>query len=219
MSKLKNIFRKFVSKLKKAKIFAMHYVQMDNNELCPCILSTDNFYKVIDENKKYISLDTLLSSSAKKYDGGVVITIDDGLFDLYTIAYPYLTNKGIPFTAYISADLIDKDGYVTAEQVVEMSKNPLVTIASHGCTHKCLDELTIKEQEYEIFSSKQKLEELIGRPVEHYSYSNGRFTKDTIKLVKKAGYKSAVGVIPRVYNRLTKKRYDLPRFNITDKTV
>ena len=219
MSKLKDIFRKIVSKLKKAKILMLHYVQTDNNELSPCILSTDNFYKVFGENKKYISLDTLLSSSAKKYDGGVVITIDDGLFDLYTIAYPYLTNKGIPFTAYISADLIGKDGYVTADQVVEMSKNPLVTIASHGCTHKCLDELTIKEQEYEIFSSKQKLEELIGKPVEHYSYSNGRFTKDTIKLVKKAGYKSAVGVIPRVYNKLTKKRYDLPRINITDKTV
>ena len=121
---------------------------------------------------------------------------------------------------------MNNDGMMTIEdykalydQVIEMSKNPLVTIASHGCTHKCLDELTIKEQEYEIFSSKQKLEKLIGMPVEHYSYSNGRFTKDTIKLVKKAGYKSAVGVIPRVYNRLTKKRYDLPRINITDKTV
>lgn len=196
-----------------------HYFQNKNNEQSPCVLSTENFYNVINKNNKYISLDTLLSAGSSKYNGATVVTIDDGLFDLYTIAYPYLIEKKIPFIAYISADLINKDGYVTSEQLVEISKNPLVTIGSHGCTHKCLDELTIEQQEYEIISSKQKLEKLIGKPVEHYSYSNGKFTKETIKLVKKAGYKSAVGVIPRAFNKLTKKRYNLPRFNVTDKTV
>lgn len=65
-----------------------------------------------------------------------------------------------------------------------------------------------------------KLEEIIGKKVEYFSYSNGRYTKYTKKMVKKAGYKRAVGVRPRVYNFVSAfSRYDLPRFNLTDKTV
>jgi peptidoglycan/xylan/chitin deacetylase (PgdA/CDA1 family) len=75
------------------------------------------------------------------------------------------------------------------------------------------------EQVYEIYESKKKLETLIEKEVKYFAYSNGRFTKTTKDLVKKAGYVYALGVTPRPFNFVTKLRvWDLPRYNLTNKT-
>ena len=164
-------------------------------------------------------MDKLLHGSSKEYNGAYSITIDDGLYDLYTVAYPTLIARGIPFTAFVSADLLDQEGYITTEQLKEMSKNPLVTIGSHGCTHRCLDLLSKDEQLYELSESKKKIETIIGKEVKYFAYSNGRFAKNTKRLVRKAGYKYAFGVVPRAYNIVSKNyRFELPRINLANET-
>ena len=215
---IKSFLRKAFKKFKSAKIIMLHHVS-EGKAYSPCIISTQNLNEFLSRNKKYLCIDQLLSSSKKQFQDGVVITIDDGLYDLYTVAYPLLTQNSIPFVAFISADLLDKEGYITTAQLLEMSKNPLVTIGSHGCTHQCLDELDIQQQKYEIEESKKKLEEILKIKVNYFAYSNGRYNKYTKKLVKKAGYKYAFGVMPRVFNCITKtKKYLLPRINLTNQT-
>ena len=217
---IKSWLRKQFNALKQAKIMMLHHVQKTDCLYSPCVIETKNFENFLQQENNYLSIDDVLSSSAKKYDGAIALTIDDGLADLYTVAYPTLTGRGIPFIAFISADLLDEEGYITTAQLKEMAKNPLVTIGSHGCTHKCLDELSLEEQRYEIFSSKEKLENAIGKPIVYFAYSNGRFAKFTKKLIKKAGYKRAFGVRPRVYNCISKReKWNLPRFNLTDETM
>ena len=153
----------------------LHHVSA--GKYSPCVLSTENFIGFLDSNQKYISIDELLKSSASKYKDAIAITIDDGLYDLYTVAYPLLLERKIPFTAFVSADLLDQEGYITTEQLKEMSRNPLVTIGSHGCTHKCLDELSIEEQIYEINESKQKLEALIEKEIKLKSEKHMNISK------------------------------------------
>ena len=217
---LRKFIRSVFYRLKKAKIIMLHHVSKPDREYSPCVISTENLVDFLNSGEKYITLDELVNSLPRAYNGARIITIDDGLADLYTVAYPLFAERNIPFVAFISSDLIDKEGYITSEQLKEMSENPLVTIGSHGISHRCLDTLSPEEQKREIFESKKKLEEIIGKKVEYFSYSNGRYTKYTKKMVKKAGYKRAVGVRPRVYNFVSAfSRYDLPRFNLTDKTV
>lgn len=197
----------------------VHHVCDDEPIIPSCIISKEGFREYV-SGKKFVSIDTALRSISKN-NKSYVLTVDDALDDLYTEIYPVCKANGIPFTAFISVDLIDKEGYITTEQLVEMAGDPLVTIGSHGCTHIKLNECDEDGASYEICESKKKLESIIGKEVFAYAYSNGVASKRDIKLVKKAGYRYGFGVIPRKCNviSLMFDRFLLPRYNLDNNTV
>lgn len=201
------------------RIIAAHHVTDNEPLIYSCIISKEGFKGYV-KDKRFVAVNTAFKSIAK-YSGSYILTVDDALDDLYTEIYPVCKANGIPFTAFISIDLIDKDGYITTEQLVEMSKDPLVTIGSHGCTHIKLNECDDDQARYEIMESKRKLERIIGKEIFAYAYSNGVASKRDIKLVKKAGYRYAFGVIPRNCNIifLMLDRFLLPRYNLDNNTV
>ena len=50
------------------------------------------------------------------------LTIDDVPENFYYNAYPLLKEASIPFTLFVNVSLLNKDGFITKEQLVEMSK-------------------------------------------------------------------------------------------------
>ena len=62
---------------------------------------------------------------------------------------------------------------ITWEQIVEMSKDPLVTIGSHTMNHLNLKQLSVKQIEEEINNSIIQIEEKTGQGVQHFSYPYG----------------------------------------------
>ena len=215
---MRSLLRKVYNKFKHVNIIMVHHVCDDEPIIPSCIISRDGFREYVAE-KSFVSVDTALKA-IEKNNGAYVLTADDALDDLYTEIYPICKANGIPFTALISVDLIDKEGYITTEQLVEMSRDPLVTIGSHGCTHVKLNECDDDQARYEIMESKRKLETIIGKEVFAYAYSNGVASKRDIKLVKKAGYRYAFGVTPRKCNIISMMFcwFLLPRYNL-DNTV
>lgn len=216
---MRRVLRKIYNKLKHVNVIMIHHVCDDEPIIPSCIISKEGFKGYV-KDKRFVAVNTALKSIAK-YSGSYVLTVDDALDDLYTEIYPVCKANGIPFTAFISIDLIDKDGYITTDQLVEMSKDPLVTIGSHGCTHIKLNECDYDQARYEIMESKRKLERIIGKEIFAYAYSNGVASKRDIKLVKKAGYRYGFGVIPRKCNviSLMFDRFLLPRYNLDNNTV
>lgn len=216
---IRSALRAVFNKLKSCRIVALHHVQSESTVLSNCVIATDKLQEFTRRHEKWVSA-AQLSGCASVYDGGICVTIDDGLFDLYTVAYPLLSRQNIPFIAFISSDLLDTEGYITTAQLKEMAAHPLVTIGSHGATHRLLDTLSDEEQWYELAQSKKKLEAITGREIVYFAYSNGRFNKKTTALLKKAGYKQAFGVHPRLYNFASAlSRWNLPRYNLTSDTV
>ncbi len=197
----------------------VHHVTNKKPIIDSCIISEENFNSYI-SGKKFVSIKDSLKSISKNHKS-YVLTVDDALDDLYTYIYPFCQKNNIPFTAFISVDLLGKPGYITTEQLIEMSKNSLVTIGSHGCNHIKLNECDTKTAYHEILSSKEKLEHLIGKKVNLIAYPNGAVNKFVLKTAKKAGYKYGFGVIPRKCNILSKNlnKYLLPRYNLTNDTV
>ncbi|MBU4205184.1 PAS domain S-box protein [Patescibacteria group bacterium] len=63
-----------------------------------------------------------LLSSGKIPRRTIAITFDDGYENNYTDAYPVLKELGLPATIFISPAFIGTDGYLTWDQVIEMSK-------------------------------------------------------------------------------------------------
>ena len=145
----------------------------------------------------------------------VALTFDDGLLDLYENVFPYLGEKHIPFTAFIVTDFLDKPGYITKKQLVEMAKNPLVTIGSHGISHKLLTTMPRKEILQESITSQAILQDIIGKEVDYFAYSHGQINYNDIDLFKtyRFCYIASGGFNNFISGR---NKYLIPRINIID---
>ncbi len=214
MSAVKNIIRKIMYALPSSYVLMFHHVTSEPEIQCSgCVLDEDKFYEITDMISCFDSLENVLRQPSGRK---AAITFDDGLADVYTVAYPYLIQKGIPFTIFPVTDFLDKPGYITTAQLAEMSKNPLVTVGSHGVSHEIFTKMSSAQKKDELVRSKALIEDKIGRTVNIFAYSHGQNDKETRRYAK--CYKYALATSGRPLNFITKQKMRIPRINIENKT-
>lgn len=125
----------------------------------------------------------------------VLLTFDDGYRDFYTDAFSILKGYNIKATAYVVSEFLDKSNYMLAWQLKQVAQSGLVEIGAHTVHHYSLGWSDPALVKYEIEESKKQLEKLIGIPIVSFAYPDGSFDDQAIKLVKEAGFKSAVTTI------------------------
>lgn len=82
--------------------------------------------------------------------------------------------------------------------IIEMSAHPLVTIGAHSMDHLALSTLSEEEMQYQILESKNRIEAVIGKKVEHFAYPYGSVKEwgmREVDAVRKAGFTSAVTLL------------------------
>jgi peptidoglycan/xylan/chitin deacetylase (PgdA/CDA1 family) len=119
----------------------------------------------------------------------ISISFDDGCETDLTIAAPILNEFGFLATFYVVAGFVGKSGYLTPSQLRELSGLGF-EIGCHSMTHSFLSDLDEKGLQFEIHDAKQRLEDIVGRTVEHYSCPGGRYDKRVPKFAIEAGFKS-----------------------------
>jgi peptidoglycan/xylan/chitin deacetylase (PgdA/CDA1 family) len=143
----------------------------------------------------------------------VAITVDDGCeTDLLAVA-PVLKRFDFNATFYITAGFLGGAGYMSRNQLQELSGLGF-EIGSHSMTHPYLSDLNESGLRREIVDSKLLLEDIIGRPVDHFSCPGGRYDSRTIIAVRNAGYRTLANSDPRANFRST-DFMDLGRVAIT----
>jgi peptidoglycan/xylan/chitin deacetylase (PgdA/CDA1 family) len=128
----------------------------------------------------------------------VVLTFDDGYEDFYFNVMPILKKFQAKATLYVIVDFIGRPGYLDLAELKEIRDSGLVEVASHTLNHTYLKGIKIELAKKEIIESKTKLESLLGISVPSFAYPWGAFSKETLQIVKTAGYTNAVSVIPGV---------------------
>lgn len=216
---LKTIYLRLLLHMPHDAIYAFHNVSSHPEvELTARKLDTEKFYDFVKRHGPYVSLREI--EEGRLYARRAAITFDDGLEDVYTIAYPFLREQGIPFTAFVLTDKLDQPGYLTTSQLREMSFDPMVTIGSHGTDHSRFPQITEAELRHELQASKAKLEEVLGRPCDVVAYPFGAFDETTVRLAKEAGYTRAYAVKGRPLMKWQKRDpYGVPRLSIDDTTL
>lgn len=187
--KEKNTFKRLKKNgIKNQKIvLCFHGIFIDDCESVYSIYS-DKFYEII---KKYTNL--FISIDDISSHNGIVLTFDDVKESVYSYAYPLLKKMKIPFTIFITTNYIDKKGYLSSEQVKELSQDNLCTIGSHMCTHRKTREMSNKEITNEWLESRQIIEKIIGRQIFHAALPYGSVsscTNKSIRLGLQCGYKT-----------------------------
>ncbi|MDX2031941.1 MAG: polysaccharide deacetylase family protein [Blastocatellia bacterium] len=89
---------------------------------------------------------------------------------------------------------------ITWEQAREMDQNG-VEIGSHTRTHPILTNITEEQLRRELYESRLRLEEELGRPVEHFCYPNGDNDARVQREVARAGYRVAVTTVSGLNRR------------------
>lgn len=136
-----------------------------------------------------------IESGKLKIEKPIIISFDDGYRDFYTDVFPILEKNNVKAVAYIVPGFLDHLNYMYWNQVKEISRSNLVEIGAHSMHHPSLDRLTGQTATDEINQSKLVLELSLGRQITTFAYPYGHFTEQTIKLVKSAGFTSALTTI------------------------
>ena len=133
----------------------------------------------------------------------IAITFDDGFLSNLEAAVPSMKECGARAINYLVADRIGKrSDWETAEGG---ESRPLMDdlqirdwmaagnwIGAHTCTHPRLSKIPRDRAREEIFSSKKKLEDQSGQPIEHFAYPFGDYDDAVVEMVREAGFKTAV---------------------------
>ncbi|MBI3763490.1 MAG: polysaccharide deacetylase family protein [Chloroflexi bacterium] len=143
----------------------------------------------------------------------VALTFDDGYRNNLAEAVPILEAHGFPVTFYIAPLLLDtlprwaapdQDGLriMSHGELCELAARPGVTIGAHTLTHRRLDTLDADAAGDEIRGAKRELAALLGGEIDSFCYPHGAYTRETVALVRKWGYRSACTVAPGTALRL-----------------
>jgi len=174
-----------------------HELQLPGRELCQSdpgytryIVSAAAFESQLRslKNLGYQGVDVgqaLAFSSGQK----VVITFDDGSETDLESAAPILKQLAFGATFYVTVGFLGRRGYMTEGQLRELCAHGF-EIGCHSMTHPYLPDLDSAGLQREIVEAKERLGQIIGRQVEHFSCPGGRFDERVVQTVKQAGYRT-----------------------------
>lgn len=130
-------------------------------------------------------------SGALRYPPGpsICITFDDGCETDLIAAAPVLRECGFNATFYLTAGFLGTPGYLNAGQVRDLDAQGF-QIGCHSMTHRYLSDLAEPDLKREIVDAKQRIEAIVGHPIQHFSCPGGRYDPRTLQIARQAGFGS-----------------------------
>jgi peptidoglycan/xylan/chitin deacetylase (PgdA/CDA1 family) len=180
-----------------------------------------------------------VASRPRRTRPAVAITFDDGYEDVHEFGLPVLARLDIPATFFLTVGLADGDPAVLSRmaalqgaslddvaglswgQILEM-RDAGMAFGSHGVSHVNLARAPEATVRFEATTSKDRLEERLGKEVICFAYPFGKpkyhFTSRTMQLVASSGYRFAGTVHFRGVRRADDPMA-IPRFAVTMDSV
>ena len=201
-------------------ILALMYHRFEENKYPSTNIKIDIFQKhlnIIKENNlsflnpKNFEFEINKVSEEKK----ILLTIDDAFSSFYLKAWPILKKDKIPFILFVSTEAVGKNGYMSWDEIIEISKEDFVFIGNHSHSHEYLVKYKFEKFEKDIIKSIKLFEKNLGYNSKFFSYPFGEYSLEQKKYISK-NFDYAFGQHSGVID-LNKDKYELPRFPINEK--
>jgi len=126
----------------------------------------------------------------------VLLTFDDGHWDLDTNVLPILKKYNAKATAYIISGFIGGSDFLTSQQLEDVISSGLVEIGAHTVHHISLRGKFLPIVQYEVGQSKSNLENKYNVAIVSFAYPGGAFDAQAMRVVKDSGFSTAVSTVP-----------------------
>ncbi len=123
----------------------------------------------------------------QKPKGYLTISVDDGHTSDWKAA-ELLDRFGFQATFYIPAQNPERE-VLAPQEIRRLSQR--FEIGGHTYNHRPLKRLSSSEAWAEISDGKKWMDDLLGKPTVSFCYPQGKYTRETAHLVKKAGFLGA----------------------------
>jgi len=163
-----------------------------------------------------------IARGAKPGTFRIAITFDDGFSDVFEHGLPVLRNSKFSAIQFLVTDFIGKtsewqtpSGEIAGKLMDRAEIREWLAagnqIGSHTLSHPFLTKISTTDAKEEITTSKKKLEDWFGVPIEHFCYPYGDWNAQIRDMVESAGYRTACTTMPGV-NRNDSDPLTLRRF-------
>jgi peptidoglycan/xylan/chitin deacetylase (PgdA/CDA1 family) len=129
----------------------------------------------------------MLSDSKNYPQHGIVFTFDDGTSDHFQNVRPLLREFGIPALFYVSTGKLDRDGYLSQEQVRLLWEDGHI-IGSHAHSHKRLDVMPMTQVRHELELSAIAIQNITGQRPVHFALPGGFYNRSVQAVAQQVGY-------------------------------
>ncbi|OGK64572.1 hypothetical protein A2262_03810 [Candidatus Roizmanbacteria bacterium RIFOXYA2_FULL_41_8] len=125
----------------------------------------------------------------------VVLTFDDGHWDIYTDVWPILKKHQAKITVFMITDFINGSDFLSTEQIREIVGSKEIEIGAHTVHHVSLAYESAQTLKFQVEQSKKTLEKDFGLEVVSFAYPNGALDLAAMQAVEDAGYWTAVSTV------------------------
>lgn len=164
-----------------------------------------------------LSPDTVRPMADLTRHGSMILSFDDIFVSAFDHAFPVLREHGLPYTIFIAPGLLDQPGYISREQLRELTADPLCSIGAHSMTHCAMRPLSAEQVRGELGGSKRWLENFCGRDVPYFAFPYGSVyacSHANAQIVRECGFKYGFSTIRSdVRKRDLAEPWLLPRIN------
>lgn len=150
-------------------------------------------------------------------DKSICVTFDDGSETDLLFAAPLLQKAGFGATFYITAGFLGKPGYLSKSQLRTLSTLGF-EIGCHSQTHPYLTDIDSSRLHEETKGAKERLEQIIGVPVDHFSCPGGRWNQRVVEAVRAAGFRT-MATSRTGMNFASTNRFALARIAVQESTT
>jgi len=141
-------------------------------------------------------LGDILDGKMQQPQKPIMLTFDDGHWDLATDVLPLLKKYQVKVTAYIVPGFIDTNSdSLTTQEMQDVVNSGLVDVGAHTVHHLWLKGRSLEHATYEIDESKKMLEQQYHIHVTSFAYPYGAFDAQALALVQQAGFTTAASTI------------------------
>jgi peptidoglycan/xylan/chitin deacetylase (PgdA/CDA1 family) len=124
-------------------------------------------------------------------DKPVMLSFDDEDENQYTNGLPLLKKYGFKATFFIMTVSIDKENYMTAEQIKDLDRQGF-DVEPHTWDHHIVTTYkTDHDWQLQIAGPKKTLEDMLGHPTPFFAYPFGIYNAAVAEKLKQYGYKAA----------------------------
>ncbi|MEG0576550.1 MAG: polysaccharide deacetylase family protein [Bacilli bacterium] len=150
-------------------ILMFHKISESNDAYSINVARFNTLIKWLTEKSTIRAIDDSHLQNNKNY----ILTFDDVDISVYDEAYPILAKLNVPYYIFVTIELINKEGYLSEDNIKEMLSNSQCIIGSHAMNHILMRKLSMDECEYQMIKSKEYIEKKFSVNCDSFAFPFG----------------------------------------------